>query len=185
MTYVSEPQRWGRGRKKTVEDWSKDRRVREIVHLRARGLTYAKIGRRVGITGERVRQVLNASGNDWATGWKINGIPDAVCPGCGESFHPSARHQRLCSRGCRSAYHARTLTKRQRVALSIITSRREAGKTWHEVSLALGWRYTGGIVTYFRRLCSKAGIDPAPHLSGRRGRGIRARIFYERTQVGG
>ena len=155
-------------RKKTSADYLAELRTKDIIELRNLKWSYKCIGDKHGITHERVRQILNAAGQDWAVGWRSNAVTLMACPVCHQGFNPTGGARKTCSRTCQSVHSARTLTPRERECMEIIMRERSAGATWRQANIARGHKddgVGGGICTQFRKYCAKAGIDPSPWFS--------------------
>lgn len=150
---------------KTPEQHQAEPRTKQMVRQRSLGWTYQQIGDEHGITRQRVEQILNAAGHEWATGWYANARPERTCPECDGTF--KGQQIRHCSRECVSAFAARTLAPREAECMEIIMQVRSEGGTWIEATKACGWKinkHGTGLHHHFLRWCAKVGVDPTPYL---------------------
>ena len=85
---------------KRIEERRK--RSEEIIKLRMAGLNYGEIGEQLGISGERVQQLLNHTGRPATELRKI----EKTCLACGETkLIPKYKDRKyfLCSKACRAS----------------------------------------------------------------------------------
>lgn len=109
-------------------------RLKDVFSLRERGETYKDIGKKFGLTGERVRQLLKYSGRSDLLGYKVRHI-DWSCSICGleRRVSPGKAHaHQACSQECGGRLLAiRTALKLESVERAIIImDHRARGDSW-------------------------------------------------------
>mgnify|MGYP001619616705 CR=1 FL=1 len=119
----------------------------KAVNLRSTGLPYEAIGAIVGVTRERVRQVLKKLSPD-LTGYYVEPVVarrDAAtaqrrsenwarhCVGCGTPFVGGRASQKFCAPGCCARGYVDA-----RVRAEKIIELRRSGHTWDECGKAVG-----------------------------------------------
>ena len=146
------------------KNWEEDGRLAAMIELRRAGWPLRDIGRKFHRTGERVRQIFVASGNDWATGSHAKLVRyESECLTCGEDFSAKTRGRQFCSRTCHNNY----LSPTSRSRIEKIIECRKRGMSWTDTAASVGISHTptgSGIVGQFKSWCNKAGIDPKPYL---------------------
>lgn len=134
----------------------------EAVALRQKEFSYREIGNQIGVSGERVRQILNQEAPE-LTGYIYGRRPKKECPICGEEFTVLRDGQETCSRKCWSELCAKTITDREREIFAACVAGREAGKTWNSINVDIGWSVNprgSRLPSHFKEICAKMGIDP-------------------------
>ena len=119
----------------------------EAIRLRSTGLPYEAVGAIVGVTRERVRQVLKKLSPD-LTGYYVEPVVARraaatiqrrsekwarYCIGCGAPFVGDRATQKFCVPGCRARGYADV-----RVRAEKIIELRRSGHTWGECGKAVG-----------------------------------------------
>ncbi|MEO0093530.1 MAG: sigma factor-like helix-turn-helix DNA-binding protein [candidate division WOR-3 bacterium] len=71
----------------------------EVMKLMKPEMTMAEIARRVGVTRERVRQIIRQVDKDFRSRAQIK-LGERTCIGCGKKFRMRNRKQKYCSLVC-------------------------------------------------------------------------------------
>ncbi len=137
-------------------------RLNYIVSLREKGETYNSIGKRVGVTGERIRQLLKRSDRVDLTGSKYRHV-DWSCMVCGQErrLTPSKAHlYSTCSNKCWGRVYSTRLALRPKSVARAIAAmdQRACGGSWVDATAAtdLAGSSNPARVFYFLSLWAKA-----------------------------
>ena len=86
-----------------IRDKESDNRLQQICLLRSEGLTYRQIGKQVGLSYERVRQLLpkGLRGQAVIRDKEIPRSVMAICEYCGKEYPRHRKLQRFCNKECR------------------------------------------------------------------------------------
>ena len=137
---------------------------KDAVILREQGLTYKAIGDKLGVSRERIRQVLHAMGrSDLCHRPPLIDLPG--CLNCGARVE--ARQRKFCSKKCGQEYRAKTPTEWQRRLIRIVFDERvnkNPPSRWVDIAQLIGMKAHKGtsIPSHFRKACRRAGVDPSP-----------------------
>ena len=72
---------------------------KEVIKLLRPEMTMAEIARRVGVSRERVRQIIRQSDKNFRS-WTEIRLGERNCLGCGKKFKLRNRKQKYCSLQC-------------------------------------------------------------------------------------
>ncbi len=119
-----------------------EQRAAEMAAMRPE-YTYQQIGHLWGVGRERVRQILKEFGHDDVMGWACKQIIKH-CKSCGaEITFPMKQVRYFCNRACQIVYVGSHMTDRQREIVTTAIKLRGEGRSWHEVTKAVGWKSDG------------------------------------------
>ena len=108
-----------------------------VIELREKGLTYQRIGASLGISRERVRQILHAAGrSDLCHRYRAKPRPEMTCPVCGERYQGTAV---FCSMKCRQRHRNLAFYPRDLPRARAIVAMRKSDKSWDTVAAHQGF----------------------------------------------
>lgn len=144
----------------------------EIIALREEGKTYQQIGEQVGVSRQRIEQILERDRPDLCYRRSGPVIPRGDCLHCGKKLDHKPVNARFCNRDCAKAYRNTSLTPWMMQVIQIVFERRcvdNPPKRWEDIAAELGCKSIQG---YFKRACERANIDPSPAY-GKYGRSVK------------
>lgn len=154
-------------------------KINDILGMRRAGNTYGDVGRKFGVTQERIRQLIAQSAPE-LMGTEVSktaarqhkreaqfakrekNLVDFLCPCCGKTIRVSktkALKIKTCGRGCDALWREGWTWEKIREYVLGVLKMREEGKKWAEIAYIVNKHPQENLITQIKRFAEKLGID--------------------------